>query len=86
MDFSSRQIIITESWDNWTTIIQEGREIECVLQQIMSKNELVRFEKHEGKKRMKKSSFSDYIHPIIIIYCEYFFFIFFHSAEKKNSC
>lgn len=40
-DFSLRQHRITESWEHWTTIIREKREIEQILQEIMSKNELV---------------------------------------------
>lgn len=40
-DFSLRQLGINESWENWTTIIREIREIEHILEQIMSKNELV---------------------------------------------
>ncbi|XP_031619555.1 uncharacterized protein LOC116338440 isoform X3 [Contarinia nasturtii] len=39
-DFSLRQLGITESWEKWTTIIRERREIEEILQKIMSKNEL----------------------------------------------
>lgn len=40
-DFSSRHLNITESWENWTSIIEENRKTERLIEEIMSKNELV---------------------------------------------
>lgn len=40
-DFSSRQFNITESWENWTSTIVEKRETERIIEEIMSKHELV---------------------------------------------
>ncbi|XP_055314990.1 muscle M-line assembly protein unc-89 isoform X2 [Sitodiplosis mosellana] len=39
-DFSLRTLSINSFVENWTTIIRERRDIEQILQQIMSKNEL----------------------------------------------
>lgn len=40
-DFSNRQLNITESWENWTSVIEETRKTERIIDEIMSKNELV---------------------------------------------
>lgn len=37
-DFSSRQFNITESCENWTTIVSESRHTESVLERIMTEN------------------------------------------------
>lgn len=37
-DFSSRQFNITESCENWTTIVTESRHTETILERIMTAN------------------------------------------------
>lgn len=39
--FSKRQVDVTTSLDNWTTQIAEKREVEIILEKIMSDNEEV---------------------------------------------
>jgi len=40
-DFSKRQVDVTSSLENWTTSIAEKREVEYLLEKVMSDNEEV---------------------------------------------